>query len=186
MPRNLKRFYDNNHLHFLTFSCYRRLPLLNSDGRKETLLRILERIRRSYGFPVLGYVVMPEHVHLLIGTPLKGNPSLVLKVVKQESAKRFLRNRSKLPRLFADSALDHFWQKRFYDFNVFSERKRIEKLKYIHRNPVKRGLVLRPEEWKWSSYRYYMLDEKTTLTVTRYEELQVPEPKLLITRQTRS
>ena len=52
-----------------------------------------------------------------------------------------------------------FWQARFYDFNVWSTRKRVEKLRYMHRNPVKRGLVRLPEEWRWSSYRFYFLDE---------------------------
>ena len=52
-----------------------------------------------------------------------------------------------------------FWQSRFYDFNVWSSKKRIEKLRYLHRNPVKRRLVRSPEQWRWSSYRYYLLDE---------------------------
>src|SRR5581483_5941462 len=58
--------------------------------------------------------------------------------------------------LFAESAeLPHFWQRRYYDFNVRTAKKRIEKLKYMHRNPVKRGLVKAPEDWRWSSYRSY-------------------------------
>ncbi len=53
----------------------------------------------------------------------------------------------------------HLWQARFYDFNVWTERKRIEKLRYMHRNPVKRGLVLEPEQWRWSSFRSYFYGE---------------------------
>jgi putative transposase len=52
------------------------------------------------------------------------------------------------------------WQVRYYDFNVFSERKRVEKLRYMHRNPVERGLVQAPEEWEWSSFRHYLTGEK--------------------------
>jgi putative transposase len=52
-----------------------------------------------------------------------------------------------------------FWQARFYDFNVWTERKRIEKLRYIHRNPVKRGLVVSPELSRWSSFRWYWCGE---------------------------
>ena len=51
------------------------------------------------------------------------------------------------------------WQKRFYDFNVRTEQKQIEKLRYMHRNPVKRGLVERPEQWEWSSFRSYLYQE---------------------------
>jgi putative transposase len=54
---------------------------------------------------------------------------------------------------------EHFWQRRFYDFNVWSDRKRIEKLRYMHRNPVRRGLVLEPDQWSWSSFRFYACHE---------------------------
>jgi len=54
---------------------------------------------------------------------------------------------------------ERFWQVRFYDFNVWTERKRIEKLRYIHRNPVKRGLVGSPEKWRWSSFHWYLAGE---------------------------
>jgi REP element-mobilizing transposase RayT len=52
-----------------------------------------------------------------------------------------------------------FWQARSYDFNVWTTHKRVEKLRYMHRNPVERGLVDAPEQWRWSSYRFYLLDE---------------------------
>jgi putative transposase len=58
-----------------------------------------------------------------------------------------------------------FWQARYYDFNVFTERKHIEKLRYIHRNPVKRGLVERPEDWQWSSFRHYATGERGTVEI---------------------
>jgi hypothetical protein len=68
-----------------------------------------------------------------------------------------------------DSVPDRVWQKRFYDFNVWSERKRIEKLHYMHRNPVKRGLVERPEPWKWSSFRAYLYGEAGSVRVNDQE-----------------
>lgn len=73
------------------------------------------------------------------------------------------------------------WQVRYYDFNVFSERKRIEKLRYIHRNPVERGLVQAPEEWEWSSFRHYLTGEKGRVEIEstgrpRYEKKQESFP----------
>jgi putative transposase len=53
------------------------------------------------------------------------------------------------------SGESRFWQRRYYDFNVRNEEKRIEKLRYMHRNPVVRGLVTKPEEWPWASFRHY-------------------------------
>jgi putative transposase len=171
VPRGLKRYYQHHHLHFITFSCYRRMPLLGSPRRRDALLRHIEAARRKFRFAVIGYVVMPEHVHLLIAPPEAGDPSVVIKSLKLRSARAFLKPRlSRQAELF-ERRLMHFWQKRFYDFNVYSEKKRIEKLKYMHGNPVKRGLVSSPDEWKWSSYRFYMHGERNTLEVTKFEEL---------------
>ena len=59
----------------------------------------------------------------------------------------------------------HFWQARYYDFNVWSQTKRVEKLRYIHRNPVRRGLVERPEDWAWSSFRHYATGEEGVVEI---------------------
>jgi putative transposase len=64
--------------------------------------------------------------------------------------------------------VEHVWQRRFYDFNLWSERKRIEKLRYMHRNPVKRGLVLEPEQWRWSSYRDYAYGEVGAVQINQW------------------
>ena len=125
-------------------------------------LEVLERVRRRYHFAVVGYVVMPEHVHLLLGEPERGNPSVVMQALKQGFARRLLRQRrstvdprqGKLARS-ASIEEEHVWQHRFYDFVVFTERKRVEKLRDMHRNPVKRGLVLEPQQWRWSSFCDY-------------------------------
>ena len=119
-------------------------PWLNSARRRDLFLSILEQARRRYRFVVLGYVVMPEHFHLLIGEPEEGDPSKVMQVVKQRFAQRVLRWRRKRRVEQAwlwKSGPEHVWQARFYDFNIWCERKRVEKVRYMHRNPVKRGLV---------------------------------------------
>ena len=82
MTAGLKRYYLEGSIHFITFSCYRRLPHLGTAARRDLFLRVLEQARRRYGFALLGYVVMPEHVHLLMTMPMVGDPSVVMKVVK--------------------------------------------------------------------------------------------------------
>ena len=89
---------------------------------------------------------MPEHRHLLISEPQIGNSSVVVQAVKLGFTQRWRGTRG---------ISGQFWQRRFYDFNVWSQRKEVEKLKYMHRNPVVRGLVEKPEDWRWSSYRSY-------------------------------
>jgi len=163
MPRGLKRFYGAGDLHFITFSCYRRLPFLVSAARRDLFLRTLETVRQEYELVVVGYVVMPEHVHLLVGEPRKENLSVAIKALKQSVSLTVLNRLRK--QASTDNALKHFWQTRFYDFNVFTEKKRIEKLRYMHRNPVKRGLVSSPERWRWSSFRDYAYREKGLVTV---------------------
>jgi putative transposase len=108
----------------------------------------LERVRERYDLCVYGYVVMPEHVHLLVNEPNRCLLATVMQWLKQSVA-RTLALRAKEP----------FWQERYYDFNVWSERKFTEKLRYIHRNPVTRGLVAHPEDWPWSSFRHYLNGE---------------------------
>ena len=145
MPWGLKRFQEARCLHFLTFSCYHREPLLAAPEACHAFELTLEKVRLWYGFYVTGYVVMPEHVPLLISEPERSTLAVALQMLKQNTSRQL--------REFAKD--DRFWEQRYYDFNVWSESKRIEKLRYIHRNPVKRGLGERPQDWEWSSFRHY-------------------------------
>ena len=155
MPWGLKRYQQTRQLHFITFSCYHRAPFLDTLNARNTFIQSLERTRRWYGFYVVGYVVMPEHVHLLISEPERSSLHVALQMLKQIVSR-------KLRRKLADHP---FWQPRYYDFNVWSERKRMEKLRYIHNNPVKRGLVANPEEWEWSSFRHYITGEEGVVEI---------------------
>ena len=103
----------------------------------------LERTRLRYDFVIRGYVVMPEHVHLLVSEPCNEPLSAAIKALKLSVV---LRQRER-----------PFWQARYYDFNVWSAEKETEKLKYLHRNPVTRGLAARPEDWQWSSFRHHAI-----------------------------
>jgi putative transposase len=156
MRNPLRRFYGRGDLHFITFSCYRRRPFLGTTRARQCFVKILNQVRVRHCFQLIGYVVMPEHVHLLISEPAKSNPSKVLQVLKQKVS-RALRRRprkspaAQLPLPFAPARCEApaFWQRRFYDFNVWSGKKVKEKLEYMHRNPVQRKLVLHPKDWPW-------------------------------------
>ena len=145
-------------------SCYRRKPLLGTARARDIFLKVLEQVRRLYRFDVIGFVVMPEHVHLLLSEPERANPSVVMQVLKKNVSHRLLGKKKNHPSQIElwkrPLGPRRFWQRRFYDFNVFSEAKRVEKLRYMHRNPVKRGLVSAPELWRWSSYRMYAFGER--------------------------
>ncbi len=145
MPMNLVRYQQAGDLHVVTFSCYRRQPHLESAAARNLFERSLEQMRVRYDFFLRGYVVMPEHVHLLVSEPKQSLLSKALQALKLSVA--------------VQQKQRPFWQKRYYDFNVFTEKKITEKLNYMHHNPVKRGLVKEPDEWVWSSFRHLWTGE---------------------------
>ena len=173
MPTRLKRHQNTGDLHFLTFSCHDRLPYLHTPSVRHLFERALEQTRRRNVFHVFGYVVMPEHVHLLLSEPKRGTLNLAIQALKTSVSKQ--------------SSQHPFWLARYYDFNVFSSEKRIEKLRYLHRNPVTRGLVTRPEEWQWSSFRHYLTGEagiveiESPWTAGMRAGLKIPERYALTT-----
>ena len=140
-------------MHFIPFSCFHRLPLLDMPEARESFAAVLEQTRARHGARVYAYVLMPEHVHLLVNEPPRILLSQFLKAVKQMTSRKLRGPREK------------FWQARYYDSNVSGERARSEVIRYIHRNPVVRGLVGRPEDWAWSSFRHYASGVKGTVEI---------------------
>jgi len=143
MPWGLTRYHHTGQSHFVTSTCYHRHSLFTSDASRRVFESALERVRRSFRLRVYGYVVMPDHIHLLVSEPERGTLADAVKSLKQGVARR----------LIGDA--DHFWQKRYYDFNVRNRAQFIEKLHYIHWNPVKKELCELPEDWPWSSFLHH-------------------------------
>jgi putative transposase len=118
------------------------------------------RIRDEMQFRLIGFVVMPNHVHLLMSEPPRSTPSIALQKLKLRSSQK-LRGLARSLRtgpLTLDEVAAQppvLWQARFYDFNVYSSAKHKEKLIYMHANPVIRGLAKHPDEWPWSSWSFY-------------------------------
>ena len=111
---------------------------------------------------------MPEHVHLLLSEPERTGLAVALQMLKQNVSHEL-----------NEHATAPFWQPRYYDFNVYREKKLLEKLDYMHRNPVQRGLVARPEDWKWSTALHYSTGKECAVeleshcTARRREQLGV-------------
>jgi putative transposase len=145
------RYQQTGEFHFLTFSCYRRRSYFTSATAMDRFEDALERIRLRYLFIVSGYVVMPEHVHLLVNEPQRALLSKTIQALKLSVS---MRSRER-----------PFWQAHYYDFNVSTHDKFVEKLRYIHRNPVRRGLAAKPEDWQWSSFRHYQTGMRGTVEI---------------------
>ena len=153
MPLGLKRHQSSKQSHFVTFTCYRRLRHLENAAMRDIVVAALERARQSYRLRVYGFAIMPEHVHLLVSEPERGLLANAIQSMKIASAKQ-----SAARRVLNDEH-SPLWQKRYYDRNICDYQEFVEKLRYIHRNPVRRGLVEKPEDWKWSSFRHYVTGE---------------------------
>jgi putative transposase len=176
MPKGPKRYCGSGDLHSITCSCHQRKRWLDTGPRRNLFWKILEEVRREHGFVVLGYVVMQEHFHLLMSEPQVGNPSTAMQSVKQRFAQRVVgrrRRRNDAQAVLWEAGPMPVWQPRLYDFNVWTERKRVEKLRYMHRNPVKRGIVQEPGQWLWSSVRYYKYGESGLLRVNDCDILEM-------------
>jgi putative transposase len=159
MPDGLKRLHHSGQSHFITFSCHHREPLLAKMRMQDAFLIALEQTRLRFGMRVYGYVVMPEHVHLLLSEPAEDALSRAMQLLKTkvsiQARKEGKRRLGEFP----------FWQTRYFDHNVRNRPGFITQLRYIHRNPVKRGLCDAPGDWPWSSFRAWAVGEIGTVEV---------------------
>jgi len=186
-PRNLtlmkaretkprRRVYDDDgDSHFITFSCNGRRKLLNQDRCKRIVISKLESTRGAYDGLCFGFVIMPEHVHVLIRFREKGQLSLFKQEWKRQSSvalvEHFTKTNNPVLQYVTDSDGHHqMWIPKQHDFNVWSRKKAVEKLEYMHRNPVERGLCEQPEDWPFSSARWYALLRSVGVTLTHIDE----------------
>jgi putative transposase len=174
--RKTRRSYNiHGHARELTFSCYQRMPLLAYDRTRQWLVDALASARARLAFELWAYVIMPEHVHILL-RPLSHAAEIapILKGIKQPVARqatnhlRASNNRQWLERLKVcrpSGRVEYrFWQQGGgYDRNILTPKAARAAIEYIHNNPVRRGLVQSPTDWPWSSARWHCGCNETKL-----------------------
>jgi putative transposase len=165
----VKHYHEPGDLHELTFSCYHRLPLLTNDEWRKQLSRCIDDGGERTNIELAAFVYMPEHLHLLV-VPSDSQPAIpdYLALIKQPFSKwvkhRLLEAKSSLlDRLTVQErpgkTCFRFWQEGpGYDRNLNTPASIEAAIDYIHQNPVRRGLVKRAIDWKWSSARWYLLE----------------------------
>ncbi|MBE0415464.1 MAG: transposase [Dehalococcoidia bacterium] len=173
LHKNLPKFDDNSYAHFITTNTYKNYPFFRDEKLSQILLEELEFYSRKLAFALIGYVIMPDHLHLLLWRDREEKSELgiskIMNRIKTMTSKRAKRY------LFYGGGIEYvgrladvgqptrvpfrLWQPSFYDFNIYNEEKLLEKLDYIHNNPVRAGLVLSPGDYEWSSYRLYFSEE---------------------------
>jgi putative transposase len=160
--KRLRRFEIAGHARFLTFSCFQALPLFNNDRIKDAFAEHLEQVRQRGGCAVHAWVIMPEHVHLVI-TPALPEWTIVrsLLALKRPFAQKVIARWRELRAPILNRICDsrgtfRFWQRGGgYDRNIVTPEELIEKIEYVHANPVRRQLVSLAGEWRWSSAAWY-------------------------------
>ncbi|HEX3742272.1 MAG TPA: transposase, partial [Terriglobales bacterium] len=140
MPSGLKRFQNTKQTHFVTFTCYHHRPNLSTVASRDLFESSLECVRIIFQLRIFGYVVMPDHVHLLVSEPDRRTLADALKSLKQSVSRRLINHEDHGGPFKPDFGLsgvkaEHFWQKRYYDLNIRDHDQFVEKLRYIHRNP---------------------------------------------------
>ena len=163
--KHLVHFNEAGHAHALTFSCYRRLPLLGHEQTRRWFLESLRAACERHAFDLSAFVLMPEHVHLLVVPQAEVyDIAKFLQTLKRPVAYRanaWLRVHdpevcSRLTETGTEEGRFHFWQRGGgFDRNIYKEAYFLLTIEYLHNNPVRRGLVQEPSEWKWSSYAWH-------------------------------
>ena len=148
---------DRLYAHFVTFSVFRNRRLLDLDHPKRILLGVLNEELTQHKASCIGFVVMPEHVHAVIWFPVPGRLSGFMHGWKRKSSYHirawYRQAATQYFEGFGEG--ERFWQPKYHSFEIYEPRKLEEKLDYMHANPVRRGLVERATDWKWSSARWY-------------------------------
>lgn len=160
--KRMKRWEIPGDIRFVTFSCERRLPLLGHPSIRDLWVMRMASARRAHAFQLYAWVVMPEHIHLLLRPSPTAPLDRILRSIKLSVAKRVIGRWRQLDapvlhRIRLADGSPRFWQKGGgFDRNVRGIPEFCRHVRYIHRNPVKRGLVVKAEDWQWSSVRWWM------------------------------
>jgi len=156
---------EAGHAHFVTFSCYKRRKWLTFDQAKRIVVGTLGAQIAKHNGKLVGFVIMPAHVHALVWFGEKGHISSFMHGLKRESShhiKEFLKNFEYTREVDLSEPI---WQTRYHDENVISEKDTYNKLDYMHRNPVVARLVENANDWKFSSARWYDKQESVGVKI---------------------
>jgi putative transposase len=171
----LFKSHEPNTFHYTTSVCYRRVPIFRNERACQLFIQALAETKKRLPFKLIGYVVMPDHAHLILN-PVNCDISPVMNSLKSAAARQIIdwlkesNYVSSLRRL----ALEHpqkrghthsVWQKDFSAIDLWSPKFIRQKLNYIHLNPVRGNLCKHPAEWKWSSYRAYLPHETGSVPI---------------------
>ena len=160
----LRRIFTGNACYYVTTDVLNRKPDFSDKRHCEILIQNINFYRKKFDFKFIGYVIMPTHFHGLFLTSNKGTISEIMRDLKGYTAKKI----NELHKRINVS----FWQDGFYDHVIRNQKDLEEKLNYIHYNPVRAKIVENPEDYLYSSYRNYFLNDDSAVVIDKYYEIQ--------------
>ena len=166
---------EENIFHYLTFVAFKRVPIFKSPVICQLFIDALAEIREKHPFKLIAYVIMPDHVHLIVN-PLNCDIELIGKELKGISARKiiyWLKENGHLVsldklKLKATGKRNHsysVWQKKVKSVDLWSQKFILQKMNYVHMNPVRAELTDHPAKWKWSSYLAYLPHEVSDVPI---------------------
>ena len=167
----LKHYDHDGRARFVTFVIHRRIPILTNTAFRRYVVECVDRVRVNFNLRLIGYVIMPEHVHLVVIPPVELLLGPVIGEIKRTSARlihKQLANQKIIDKFMVErNGKRQFvlWQRRCFDHNCRTDETVWKSVAYCHHNPVTRRLVVDPGDWPWSSYRWYQGDENTVLAM---------------------
>jgi putative transposase len=174
----ITHFRIGGHIYYITTNVYKRLPIFTSPTFVLPIYDSLNYYRYKQSYKLLGYVIMPDHLHLLIWLYGKASVAEIMRDFKTYTAKRIIRqaeveDKAEWLYHFANAGKEtgrsdnKVWQDHYWDVNVYTEQFLRQKLNYIHRNPLRADLVKNAEDYRYSSYRNYVFDEEWFIEIDR-------------------
>ena len=174
----LPRFHIEGHIYYITTNVYNQLPLFVKPAYIIPLFDSLNFYRYRYHFRILGFTIMPDHIHIIIWPQVGAPISDIMRDFKKFTARRIIRQakvegREDLIHAFEDAGRatnrsdNKVWQDSYWDKNIFTDKFLRQKLNYVHRNPLRSGLVSEPELYPYSSYRNYSLNDDSLIEIDR-------------------
>jgi putative transposase len=175
---NPPRFHIEGHIYYITTVVYNRLPIFTHPSFIIPLYDSLSFYRHKQHFKLLGYVFMLDHIHLIIWPFGAATVSDIMRDYKKFTSTRIIRQAdvegiSEWIRAFrqagreTERSTNKVWQDSYWDVNIYTERFLRQKLNYVHRNPLRAGLVEKPEDYVYSSYRNYVFGEDWLVEIDR-------------------
>lgn len=154
----MKHFYLESHAYFVTTVTYQRQNIFAGDDNCDILIKVLQFYRERIHFSIFGYVILPDHFHAIIQVPEDKSISTIMRGIKRSSAFQINQNLNRRGPV---------WQAGYYEHVIRSTRDLKARLDYIHKNPLKTGVVKELEKYKYSSYRSYYFNDDSIFAVDK-------------------